>query len=362
MYIPVNLSLKFATKAKIRKLDAVYCRWLTVVDKYIGAVWERQQNGGCDKYSMEVYHQVPKGRLTSLYQMSAYREAWNLVNRGIKSSDALKTKTSRPTFRGPMTLKDKAVRIVSKPGSSFDYWLYFPTLRKRTPVRVPVKGTKILKKWLSKPGAVLRPGVVLDLKRMRVTFWVCIPDLPVKDEGKVIGLDTGMKKLLVDSDGKKYGTEMMKLCKIASARVQGSGGRRRARTAIENYINRTIQSLPWTELKGVVIEDIKNLKRGKKRRESRKFRRTRAPWRYAYVLNRIQHKAAENRVFCCRVYPAYTSQICPSCSHRARENRVGEVFKCVRCGYASDADHVGAVNILARFRGELEVPQLGVIN
>jgi len=44
-----------------------------------------------------------------------------------------------------------------------------------------------------------------------------------------------------------------------------------------------------------------------------------------------------------------------------KENRNAEVFKCLRCGFSSDADHVGALNILSRFYEELEVPHVGKI-
>ncbi len=47
------------------------------------------------------------------------------------------------------------------------------------------------------------------------------------------------------------------------------------------------------------------------------------------------------------VNPAYTSQTCHQCGHVAEENRRGERFKCVSCGYAGNADINAAFNILA---------------
>ncbi|MFJ6905107.1 RNA-guided endonuclease InsQ/TnpB family protein [Streptomyces griseoluteus] len=44
-----------------------------------------------------------------------------------------------------------------------------------------------------------------------------------------------------------------------------------------------------------------------------------------------------------------TSRTCPSCGHVARENRVTQAeFVCVKCGFAANADHVGATNVLNR--------------
>jgi len=49
------------------------------------------------------------------------------------------------------------------------------------------------------------------------------------------------------------------------------------------------------------------------------------------------------------VDPKSTSQTCPRCGHAARANRPSQGwFKCARCGYQSDADRVGALNIAAR--------------
>ncbi|MBG0851804.1 transposase [Streptomyces spinoverrucosus] len=44
-----------------------------------------------------------------------------------------------------------------------------------------------------------------------------------------------------------------------------------------------------------------------------------------------------------------TSRTCPECGHVAKENRASQAeFKCAACGFAANADHVGALNILNR--------------
>ena len=50
------------------------------------------------------------------------------------------------------------------------------------------------------------------------------------------------------------------------------------------------------------------------------------------------------------VVPAHhTSQTCPACGHVAKENRQTQArFVCLDCGYANNADVVGALNVLAR--------------
>ena len=47
--------------------------------------------------------------------------------------------------------------------------------------------------------------------------------------------------------------------------------------------------------------------------------------------------------------PKYTSRTCPACGHVSADNRKTQsVFACVACSHTGNADHVGAINILAR--------------
>jgi len=49
------------------------------------------------------------------------------------------------------------------------------------------------------------------------------------------------------------------------------------------------------------------------------------------------------------VDPKYTSQTCPECAHKSKDNRQTQSrFECAACGYTNNADYVGALNILAR--------------
>lgn len=49
------------------------------------------------------------------------------------------------------------------------------------------------------------------------------------------------------------------------------------------------------------------------------------------------------------VDPKYTSRTCPACFHESKDNRITQAkFECVDCGYANNADVVGALNVLAR--------------
>lgn len=60
------------------------------------------------------------------------------------------------------------------------------------------------------------------------------------------------------------------------------------------------------------------------------------------------------------VDPKHTSQTCPECDHKSPENRVSQArFLCKKCGYENNADHVGALNILARGHRVLACGEIG---
>ncbi|TMR36896.1 RNA-guided endonuclease InsQ/TnpB family protein [Actinomadura geliboluensis] len=64
---------------------------------------------------------------------------------------------------------------------------------------------------------------------------------------------------------------------------------------------------------------------------------------WGQLVTRLEHKAPGRLV---RVDPAYTSQTCNACGHRAPDNRESQaVFRCVACGHRANADINAARNI-----------------
>ncbi|AGH37543.1 transposase [Bibersteinia trehalosi USDA-ARS-USMARC-188] len=63
----------------------------------------------------------------------------------------------------------------------------------------------------------------------------------------------------------------------------------------------------------------------------------------------LDYKTQWRGGFLVAVLPQNTSRTCPCCGHTAKENRETQVhFECVECGYAKNADVVGAINVLER--------------
>jgi transposase len=259
-------------------------------------------------------------------------------------------------FHGAATLDAKFVSVEDGEGT-FDLVVKISSLVPGKRITIPTRHTAMTRKWLA-CGEFIQG---CSLSEDRLTLWVDIQDQEPRTTGSKIGVDLGMNKLISDSDGNHYGREFKAIRDKLARRQPGSKGRLRASRERENYINRTINLLPWCCMMLVGVEALHDMKRGKSRKRGKTFRKAVAPWIYRRVLDRIGHKAQENRVRLLAVPPAYTSQKCPACGRCDPLNRHGENFCCVECGHAADADTVGATNILVRTLttiGSVESPML----
>jgi IS605 OrfB family transposase len=337
----VKLSLGAASAVKQRQIQGLKQRQVACINRFLRHIWH---NGG--KLDGPTLKAIPEARLSQRYKSSALNQALGIISATRASAKATGKTPTCPEFKGTVQLSSMVAKVTPSTSSTFSYWIKLSTLTPGSPILIPVKGSKMLDKWLAQPGATLKPSIGLGDRF--VTFYVDVPTLPPK-AGRALAVDVGLNKMLVDSDGKHYGADFKAVVAKVTRRIPGSAGKKAARTARDQYINQVVNTLPWNELSTIVVEKLKNLKQGKKPSRSRNFRRVMAPWTYAYVLDRIRMKAEENRVLVVETSPAYTSQTCPSCKHVARSNRANEKFCCVRCGFTADADVVGAHNILARY-------------
>jgi IS605 OrfB family transposase len=325
------------------------------VNFYIRSLW--YERGKLDKSTLA---RLPSNhtRLSERYKSQALKQAIETVVATRLAAKATKKWASMPVFRGAATLDAKFVTIEDGHGS-FDLVVRLSTLRKGHRITIPTRRTAPLNKWLGKPGAVLIQGC--SLSEHRLVVWVEVPTQEPRKTGKQLGLDIGINKLVVDSNGNRYGVDFKSVRDKINRRKPGSNGRRRAFRERDNLIGRELNMLPWNRLSVVGCEDLHDMKRGKRKGRDKSFRKAVAPWTYRQVLNRIRDKAQENRVRFVLVPPANTSRTCPNCGTVSADSRRGEDFICVACGYRADADHVGAQNVLARTRlllGSVESPRL----
>lgn len=72
-------------------------------------------------------------------------------------------------------------------------------------------------------------------------------------------------------------------------------------------------------------------------------------WTYYDLQTKIENKAKLYGIKVVKVHPQYTSQRCSSCGHIEKENRPEQaVFKCLKCGFARNADYNASQNLATK--------------
>ncbi|MCI0562784.1 MAG: transposase [Nitrososphaera sp.] len=349
----IKLSLKFLTKTKRRKLRALLEAYTAAVNFYIKSLWKVK--GRADKTTLA---RLQNTRLSERYKSQALRQALSIVSSTHRSAKELKVKAKCPKFSDGAKLDAKCVSI-DEGDNSFDLWLRLSTLNKGSPINLPTKATKVLRKWLSRENASIIQGCELHLDYLII--WVELPYQPIKPEGSILAIDLGEVILAADSDKNFYGKELQAILDKIKRRKQGSKGQKQARIERDNYINRCLKRLPWKELRFLGKEKLNGIKKGRTgKKKYKSFRKARAPWNQGWVRTRINHLAQENRVLSVNYDPRNTSRKCPMCSEVHEGNRQGRLFRCLFCGYSEHSDYVGALNGVASTRlllGSLESPK-----
>jgi len=336
-----RLSTKFATAAKRHEIARLLEAYRGAVNFYVRSLW--QDFGALDK---ETLARLPseRTRLQSMQKDQALRQARAMVSSTRRSAKALGAKPQRPRFTGMAVL---CHGVTIEPGrGSFDLVVRLSTLRPRERITIPARKTRVLNKWLARPGARLVQGCALS--ENAIVVWVEFPKPQARESGDVIGVDVGISKLLATSEEQAIGEPWRSISARVRRRRPGSKRKRRARIARDHYINHAVKQLPWHRLFAIGFEDLNGLKRGKSPTRGKNFRKAAAPWTYRRVRQRIECLALENRVLPVAVDPRGTSRTCPACGEDDRRNRKAEVFRCIACDHKGDADFVGARNILTK--------------
>ena len=201
-------------------------------------------------------------------------------------------------------------------------------------------------------------------------------------KNKIVGIDQGQRKLFsavssaitaidVDSNkhdndnhryrylaetdlkeqltyGYSYTHSYNEVCDKIARRQKGSKGFKRAQEHRKNLINQAVNLL--SEIFGfeddvteVRLEKLRRLGDGKKK--SRKLQ----SFNYADLRHKLERKCIETNVKLTETSNAYRSQRCSLCGFVHKKNRLngGEEFKCIKCGYSTDADYNSAKNQVA---------------
>ena len=95
-----------------------------------------------------------------------------------------------------------------------------------------------------------------------------------------------------------------------------------------------------------VLEDLSGI-RNVTERVKTKDRYVSVSWSFYDLEQKLIYKAKQNQSSVIKVDPRYTSQCCPCCGHVEKSNRNKKIhlFACKNCGYKSNDDRIGAMNL-----------------
>ena len=95
-----------------------------------------------------------------------------------------------------------------------------------------------------------------------------------------------------------------------------------------------------------VLEDLSGVRNATERVRT-KDRYVSVSWSFYDLERKLIYKAKQNQSAVIKVDPRYTSQCCPVCGHieKANRNKKIHLFTCKNCGYKSNDDRIGAMNL-----------------
>jgi len=307
-----------------------------VINLFIDELWSKQKFvGKFVDFKVDTW-------FSARMQQCLGKQAFEIVK-----SQRKKKKKNKPIFDRDVINLDSRFFDVKFDLNSFDVWIKIQSIGDKIIIKLPSKKHKHFLKfsdWDMKKSIRLRKtdsGIFADLY-----FEKQIPEL--KSVGEEIGLDCGYKKLLVSSDGEVHDVGLEKTYEKISRKQQGSNRFKKALVERDNKINQSINSIDFNNLKTIVVEDLKNVKHKSKGKIRKTFNKKLQRWSYSKVLDRLSNICEQFGINFIRIDPRHTSQICSSCGFKHKNNRNGELFKCLSCGFEADADFNASVNILHR--------------
>ena len=188
----------------------------------------------------------------------------------------------------------------------------------------------------------------------------------ISDVCNVVGIDRGINFVVATYDSKhKSGFVSGKTIKQKRAnysklrkklQMRQTPSSRQRLKAIGQRENRWMQDVNHCVSKALVennpkhtlfvLEDLSGI-RNVIERVRIKDRYVSVSWSFYDLEQKLIYKAKQNQSSVIKVAPHYTSQCCPVCGHTEKSNRNKKIhlFTCKNCGYKSNDDRIGAMNL-----------------
>ena len=311
------------------------------------ATWWAQR--WCLDYAQQLYNEetnttvstAGKGWLNNMAQKTA---------RDMLRAGRAAEKATGNSFECPQTAPEYALATIkpSRKSRRFDYWVTIPTVG-----GIPAQVHKAFSCSLRLGGKVTSQAQVRKGRNGGLVARVCVrmPEVKPTASRSYLGCDVGVNAGIACSDGYvgKSLRPVMQRTKEKRAEQQRQGHKRSSsRSAVKQQLDheaRRVVTLAASTGKSLVIESQKALgnlnPRGK----------IIGGWARRHFGERVLQLGELFGVTVKQEWPSYTSQACLRCDFVSSNNRRGIAFRCLRCGYETHADIVGARNLTRKARG-----------
>lgn len=213
-------------------------------------------------------------------------------------------------------------------------------------------------------------GAKLYVRKNKVYLAITFSkQVEIYNNPNLIGVDMGMKNVIVTSEGDFFNSENYKLkrnhYRKKRAELQSKKDTKNTRgiRRVLKRLSRKESSLTKNEMhkqsknlvkyckskniSKAIFEDLSGIKKSK-RNHGFSF----------HMLSKLaEYKLNQEGIDFCKVDPSYTSQQCSKCGHTEKKNRNKSNFKCLKCGYSLNADLNAAKNIKMKYIVLGQVPQ-----
>ena len=326
-------------KGKAEKLKTFLHLYKNILNYSIIHLWASHNTEDKDLMGIEFTKGIEEryGVTARLSQCSA-KQAKETV---LSQNELTKKRRRMPRVKSAIAALDSRFVKIEPFNGHFDMCLKFGSGVPK--LLIPFNWTHHANKFRN-DGWVLGQSIRLGYNRKKGLFVDLMfekerPEL--REEGKVIGIDSGFNSMLVTSDNQFIGGGLKETIK--------RGGKRRKswHHFIETEANRFLKQLNLDGVKLISLENLKHVKRGKRGKFSRIANRLLSFWFYAKVGERLKQICEEKGIRINLKNPWKTSQRCAVCGNIDRRNRRGERFLCLGCGHATNADYNASKNLEA---------------
>lgn len=225
-------------------------------------------------------------------------------------------------------------------GGSFDMFVQIRLGDKNNVVRIPVKHTKVSRRWEEK--GTMKQSVFLSKNNIYLVY-DAVPQAQV-ESGRVIGIDQGITTCLALSDGQQtvmcvHDHDLASICKRLTKCKKGGKGFASGVAHRKNYINWAINQLDLTGVKEIRFEKLRDVRRGKRMSNFQNR------WTYTLIKEKLERLCEELGIKFTEVPNKFNSQRCSKCGLVCKRSRQGKIFVCVACGFTADADTNASCNV-----------------